>query len=55
MKCPKCNGEMKPGKAIEQTWTGYPEWPGSEVCTMSEGGPDKFVDCLKPVIHAATQ
>lgn len=45
--CPKCCGKMKPGKAIAQTFTGTPEWPGAEAVTMSVGGPGKLIDCLK--------
>lgn len=47
MDCPKCRVELKPGKAIEQTWTGEPEWPGCEVLTLSPGGTGKLTDCLK--------
>jgi hypothetical protein len=45
--CPRCCGEMKPGKAIEQTWHGEPEWPGDTLCTMSPSGPGRLIDCLK--------
>lgn len=45
--CRKCGGQMKPGKAIAQTFTGTPEWPGAEAVTMSAGGPGKLVDCEK--------
>lgn len=46
MKC-KCGGEMRLGKAIEQTYSGEPDFPGGEVVTMSPAGPGKLVDCLK--------
>ncbi len=38
---------MRPGRAIEQTWVGTPEWPGDSIYTMSPGGPGRLVDCLK--------
>ena len=39
---------MRYGKAIEQTYTGTPDFPGDTQCiTMSPGGPGKIVDCLK--------
>lgn len=47
MICTKCGGQMKPGKAIAQTFTGTPEWKGAEAVTMSAGGPGKLIDCLK--------
>lgn len=47
MICTKCGGQMKPSKAIAQTFTGTPEWEGAEVVTMSAGGPGKLIDCLK--------
>ena len=47
-ECKKCKGEMKPGKAIMQTWTGIPDFPGDKSCiTMSPGGRGKLIDCLK--------
>jgi len=47
-KCKKCGGTMKPGKAIEQTWTGTPDFPGDAHCvTMSPGGTGKLIDCMK--------
>ena len=45
--CRRCGGQMKPSKAIAQTWTGQPEWPGDTICTMSPGGPGRLIDCLK--------
>lgn len=45
--CAKCGGEMKPGKAIAQTYSGTPDFPGGEVVTMSPSGPGKLVDCVK--------
>lgn len=49
MKCPKCDGEMKPGKAILQTWeAGVPDFPGQTIgITMHAGGPGRLSDCLK--------
>lgn len=48
-KCsrPKCNGDMKPSKAIEQTHTGCSDFIGGTVVTMSPGGPGRLVECLK--------
>lgn len=45
--CRKCGAFMLPGKAIEQTYTGIADFPGSEIVTMSPGGGGKLVDCLK--------
>lgn len=39
--CRKCGGQMRPGKAIAQTFD------CSDEGTMSPGGPGKLVDCLK--------
>jgi hypothetical protein len=48
-KCKKCGGTMKPGKAIQQTWSaGGRDFPGDQRgITMSPGGAGKLVDCLK--------
>ena len=45
--CRKCFGKMKPGKAIQQTYTGYPDFPNCAVVTLSPGGPGRLVDCDK--------
>jgi len=46
--CKKCGGAMKPGKAIAQTWTGLPDFPGDKHCvTLSPGGSGKLIDCMK--------
>ena len=45
--CPRCRCNMRKGLAIEQTFTGSPEWRGAEVCTMSPGGPGRLTECLK--------
>ena len=46
--CAKCGGQMKPSKAIAQTVTGIPDFPGDQhPTTLSPGGPGKLVDCLK--------
>lgn len=47
--CKKCNGAMKPSKAIVCKLTGYPDFPGdNHACTVS---PDprqpELVDCFK--------
>ena len=48
-KCKHCNGEMKPGKALQSTFnSGMPDFPGDKnVVTLSPGGPGKLIDCLK--------
>lgn len=46
-KCPRCHVEMVPGKAMDQTWAGTPEWPGDTIVTMSPSGPGKLIDCIK--------
>lgn len=48
-KCRKCGGQMKPSKAIAQTYTGIADFPDGEVVTMSAGGPGKLIDCMKCV------
>ena len=45
--CPKCSGPMEPGKAIEQTLTGSPDFTGGPVVTLSPGGQGKIIDCVK--------
>lgn len=45
--CPRCPGTMLPGKALAQTFSGTPDFPGHEVVTISPGGPGELVDCLK--------
>lgn len=45
--CRRCGGLMKPGIALEQTYTGSPDFPGGEVVTMSPGGPGRLVECMK--------
>ncbi len=48
MKCKKCDIEMLKGVAIEQTYTGMPDFPSDNyVCTLSPGGSGKMVMCLK--------
>lgn len=47
-RCKKCGGWMKPGKAMQQTSVGIPEWPGElRVVTMSPGGSGNLIDCAK--------
>jgi len=41
-----CRHSMKPGMAIDQTARGVPDFPGV-ICTMSPGGSDKLIKCLK--------
>lgn len=46
--CRRCGGETKPSKAIAQTLTGLPDFPGDNHCvTLSPGGPGMLIDCLK--------
>ena len=48
VKCKKCKGTLKPGVAIQQTYTGTPDFPGDKhPVTMSPGGKGKLVECLK--------
>lgn len=46
-RCKHCHTPMHTGLAIQQTYTGTPDFPGGEVVTMSPGGPGKWIDCLK--------
>ncbi len=45
--CRKCGAAMEPGIAIEQTYTGSPDFPGHEVVTLSPGGPGRVIECVK--------
>jgi hypothetical protein len=45
--CRKCNGLMQPSKAIQETYTGVPDFPGAHVVTVSAGGPGRLIDCMK--------
>lgn len=46
--CRKCGGDMHPGKALAQTFTaGAPDFPGSDIVTLSAGGPGKQIDIMK--------
>ncbi len=48
IQCKKCNGELKPGVAIQQTYTGLPDFPNDKYpVTMSAGGQGRLVDCMK--------
>lgn len=47
LPCKKCGGKMKVGVALEQTFTGVPDFADGEVVTMSPGGSGKLVACLK--------
>ena len=48
-KCsrPNCTGDMLPGVAMGQTFTGMADFPGCEVVTVSPCGPGAIVQCLK--------
>lgn len=45
--CKRCGVDMKLGKAIEQTWTGTPDFPNGEVVTRSPGRPGKLIKVWK--------
>jgi len=46
--CPKHGVELEPGRAIENTLTGEPDFIGDdEVITMHYGGSGKVIPCLK--------
>jgi len=46
--CNKCGGNMIESKAIEQTFTGTPDFIGdNHVCTVSAGGQGKLIDWIK--------
>lgn len=48
LPCKQCGGKIKVGVALDQTFTGVPDFIGSsEVVTMSPGGSGKLVACLK--------
>ena len=48
MKCVKCQTEMKPGKALAQTFTGVGDFhDGDDVSTLSPGGPGRMISCWK--------
>lgn len=49
MNCRKCGTEMRPGKALAQTWkSGLPDFhDGKSGVTMSPGGPGELVDVMK--------
>lgn len=39
---------MRPGKAMDQTYTGSPDFPGdTHATTISAGGPGRLTDCMK--------
>lgn len=48
-KCsrPRCNGDMLPGVAMGQTFTGIGDFQGREVVTLNPGGPGVIVQCIK--------
>lgn len=47
-ECPKCGVLLKVGQAIQQTYTGVPDFAGDAYpVTVSPGGPGKLVSCLK--------
>lgn len=48
MQCPKCKTEMQPGKAIQNTFTGIPDFIGDPYpVTVSPGGHGRLIDCQK--------
>jgi hypothetical protein len=47
LACRKCGAAMGRGLAIQETYTGTPDFPGGAVVTVSAGGPGRLIDCLK--------
>jgi len=48
MLCKRCQVPLLPGKAMESTVRGIPDFPGGRcVVTLSPGGPGRLVECLK--------
>lgn len=46
--CRKCGGAMKSSKAIGQTYSGQPDFPGDTTAvTISPAGPGSLIDCVK--------
>lgn len=45
--CRKCGGQMGPGIAMGQTYTGSPDDLGGDVVTMSAGGPGEVIRVRK--------
>lgn len=45
--CKRCGGELKPGIAIKQTFSGSPDFAGGSIVTMSPGGPGRLIGCMK--------
>lgn len=47
MGCKRCGGEMNPGKAIAQTFSGSSDFTSGPVVTMPPDGPGRLIQCLK--------
>lgn len=47
--CYRCGGHLRPGIAMQSTFTGRPDFADGEVVTMSPGGPGRIVRCMKCV------
>lgn len=47
MGCKRCGEELKPSIAIEQTFSGSPDFAGVAIVTMSPGGPGRLIGCMK--------
>lgn len=46
--CPRCQGELQPGEALQNTLVGYPDFPGDDhAVTVSPTGPARMVPVLK--------
>ena len=45
--CRRCGGEMRPGIAMGQTYTGSPDDLGGDEVTMSAGGPGVVIEARK--------
>jgi hypothetical protein len=47
LHCIKCGGRMIESKALEEIYSGTPDFTGGEVVTMSPSGRARLIDCLK--------
>jgi endogenous inhibitor of DNA gyrase (YacG/DUF329 family) len=45
--CPKCKIPLKTGIALDNTYVGFPDFIGGEVCTVHPGGMGKLISCYK--------
>lgn len=47
VKCRKCGGQGKKGQALQNNFSGIPDFPGDSIVTMSPDGTANLIDCLK--------